>query len=494
MYKILRADRDTYITDRVINGSRVVSSSVGFAGSLDLFKLYGATMSGSVPNIELSRILIHFDLSTLSSSVSSGVIDTSSNSFFCKLQLKDVYGGQPTPDNFTVTVNPLSATFREGRGKDVVWYADRDIANFLTSSPGTLWYMSGCGLPGDPTTPCDFITGAYATTQTFVSGEEDLNVDVTTAVKAMLTGEIPDRGFRIALTDVEESDDYTYFVKRFASRHAYNEDKRPRLVYGYDDSVRDDADFLTFDTINTLFMYNYYHGAPSNVVSASTVITGSECMTLRFETPVSGGLYSISFSASQHRSVTGMYSASFTLPLTASSVIQSLTHSGSVTFTPIWQSNSGSYAYVTGSATKFWKGQRSTAQLSATRYIVSVLGLSALHRTDESRVVRVNVFDHTSPQIMVVKIPVNSPQGLRASVSDAFYSVRDVQTNEIIIPFDRTFGSTRLSNDTQGLYFTLDMSSLTPERSYVIDVMILAGGNEQRYLNASSVFKVSDLQ
>ncbi len=494
MYKILRADKDTYVTDRVINGTRVVSSSVGLAGSLDLFKLYGATLSGSTPNIELSRILIHFDLSSLSSSVASGEIDTSSASFFCKLQLKDVYGGQPTPDNFTVSINPLSASFKEGRGKDVVYYSDRDSANFLTSSPGVNWYMSGCGLPGNPTTLCDYITGSYATTQAFVTGEEDLNVNVTTAVKAMLTGELPDQGFRIAFTSAEESDDYTYFVKRFASRHAYNEDKRPRLVYGYDDSVRDDTDFLTFDTVNTLFMYNYAHGTPANIVSGSTTITGSSCLTLRLETPITGGTYTVSFPAGQHRTVTGVYSASFTLALTASTIINCLTHSGSVTFTPIWQSTVGSHPYLTGSTVKFWRAQRSTTQLSANRYIVSVNGVNSVHRTDETKMIRVNVFDHTSPQITVVKVPVNSPGGLRASVEDAFYAIRDVQTNEVIIPFDRTYGSTRLSNDSQGLYFRLDMSSLTAERSYVVDVLVVAGGNEQRYLNASSVFKVSDLQ
>lgn len=494
MYKILRADKDTYITDRVIGGVRVVSSSVGLAGSLDLFKLYGATMSGTVPNVELSRLLIHFDLSGLSSSVAAGEVDVSHDSFFCRMILKDVYGGQPTPDNFVIAVNPLSASFSEGRGKDVVFYSDHDVANFLTSSRGTLWNMSGCGLGGYPTLQCDYITGSYASSQTFLTGEEDLDVDVTTAVKAMLSGEIPDRGFRIAFTDSIESDSYTYFVKRFASRHAYNEDKRPKLVYGYDDSVRDDTDYLTFETINTLFMYNFLRGAPSNVVSGSTHITGSACMTLRMETAVSGGIYSVSFPAGQHRTVTGLYSASFTMPLTASSVAQCLAHSGSVTFKPIWTSLDETVPYMTGSAVKYYRQQGSTSQASATRFIVGVNGISTIHRTDETRLVRVNAFDTSSAQVFAVKLPTSSPSALRAKVSDAFYAIRDTSTNEVVVPFDTTHGSTRLSNDTNGMYFTLDMSNLTAERSYVIDILLVTGGKQQRYLNASSVFKVSDLR
>ena len=110
MYKILKADKDTYITDKVVNDSRSHGANVGIAGTLDLFKLYGSTVTGSLklPNIELSRLLIHFDLTSLRTLVSENKIDVTNNSFFAKLKLVDVYGGQPTPDKFTRTISPLS--------------------------------------------------------------------------------------------------------------------------------------------------------------------------------------------------------------------------------------------------------------------------------------------------------------------------------------------------------------------------------------------------
>ena len=126
MLKILKSDKDTYITNKVIKGKRQLNANVGLAGTLDLFKLYGASLSGSFKNTELSRILIHFDLDPLRSLISSGKIDINDPSFWCKLHLKDVYGSQPTPTNFQVSVFPLSASFDEGIGRNVTYYSDYD--------------------------------------------------------------------------------------------------------------------------------------------------------------------------------------------------------------------------------------------------------------------------------------------------------------------------------------------------------------------------------
>ena len=46
----------------------------------------------------------------------------------------------------------------------------------------------------------------------------------------------------------------------------------------------------------------------------------------------------------------------------------------------------------------------------------------------------------------------------------SYYSVRDAHTEEIIIPFDDEF--TKLSADTNGMYFKLFMNGLQPERYY----------------------------
>ena len=121
MYKIVPAIKDTYITNKIINGNRKYNSNTGIAGTLDLYKLYGATFSNNVPNLELTRAFIKFDLDDLINKHNNNQIDVTHNSFWAKIYLTDVYGGQPTPDDFTLTVSPLSKSFDEGKGKDVVY-------------------------------------------------------------------------------------------------------------------------------------------------------------------------------------------------------------------------------------------------------------------------------------------------------------------------------------------------------------------------------------
>ena len=50
--------------------------------------------------------------------------------------------------------------------------------------------------------------------------------------------------------------------------------------------------------------------------------------------------------------------------------------------------------------------------------------------------------------------------------TSSFYSIRDAHTEEVIIPFDDEF--TKLSADTDGMYFKIYMNGLQPERYYRI--------------------------
>jgi hypothetical protein len=50
--------------------------------------------------------------------------------------------------------------------------------------------------------------------------------------------------------------------------------------------------------------------------------------------------------------------------------------------------------------------------------------------------------------------------------------------------------STKLSSDSYGMYCRFKASPLTPGNSYVIDVMIEVDGIQQKYLDASSVFRI----
>lgn len=502
MYKIVKADKDAYITDKVVRSVRMFSGNVGSAGTLDLFKLYGMTYSGSTPCLEKSRILIHFDLDPIRDLLSDGKIDTNDSSFWCKLIMKDVYGGQTTPTNFAVSVFPLSASFTEGTGRDVSYYSDYDVCNWLSSSSGVGWYVTGCSLTCDAstTTPGDYITSSAGisdteSTQLFVTGDEDLEIDVTSVVSATLAGALPDNGFRISFENSLEENTLTYFVKRFASRTAYDESKHPKLVVGYDDSIFDDTQNMTFDTACDVSLYNYAGGNLSNIVSGSslTQITGDNCLLLKISTEVSGGYYDMFFTGSQFSYgstaasyVTGTYTATVTIPSTDSVYRTKIAASSSVKVLPIWSSLDNSVGYVTGSELTVYSQSR-VSHRRQKNYVVNVLGIRDSHTDDEEVFVRVNIFDHTSPLIKATRVPVELAGIV---VREVYYQVRDAVSSEVVIPFDDTKNSTRVSSDSEGMFFTLDASNLTVGKSYTIDLMIANDGTTTKFMNASPVFRI----
>ena len=346
MYRRLKARKDTYITNKIIRNSfRATDANVGEGATLDLFKLYNENkIAGDDTPIELTRILIKFDLNPLRA-LTGSILDIASDSFRCDLKLFDVFGGQTLPSNFKVAVFPLSRSFDEGVGRDVIKFQDIDAANFITSSvtneSPTTWHLTGAnkqGLLGDD--DLDIISSGNLSdgngvvdlfrTQTFLNGTEDLAVNVTTLVSATLANQIPDYGFRISFSGTQETDTKTRFVKRFASRHNSNTRKRPSLDVRYADAIQDYHEAFFFNLSGSIFLNNFERGQAANILSgaALTSIAGNNCMVLKLQT----GSYQKIVTASQHSYPggnlfsTGVYSGSFAVdsfgsPITAASVV-----------------------------------------------------------------------------------------------------------------------------------------------------------------------------
>jgi hypothetical protein len=502
MFRTLQADRDSYVTDKIVSGRRCVSANVGSAGSLDLFKLHGETFSGTVPNVEISRLLIHFDLTPLKSLFSSQRIDPGHSSFSCVLRLSDVYGGQPTPAMFDVDVFPLSASFTEGFGRDVVFYGDSDVCNFLTASHAHgPWREPGAGHGGFATDPVDYITSAsfdgsivrLGASQHFSDGIEDLSVDVTQIVSATLAGLLPDRGFRISYSSNVESDDRTYFVKRFAARTAFDPSKRPCIFVRYDGSMQDDSSSLVFDSPCDLFLRNRSRGRLTNILSASSPVTGTSCLRLRMETEVSGGWYGTTFDASQRSNgiypIPGVYTSSVLLSSADAVYGQKLAASGAVVFRPIWESTDGSVAYFTGSNLTVRGPEVTELGPNPRELIITTSEIGAELRSDETAVVRIHIFDSEAVGSRPVKSPTIAP-GI--TMRDVHAQVRDAVDGTIVMPFDTITNSSRTSSDLLGHFIELDAAALPPGRTYVIDVLLTHEGSHRIYRNISPEFRVSN--
>jgi len=501
MILVATASSDTYITNKIVNNSIVVSdANVGRAATLDLFKLYNETnLNGTASQIEISRILIKFDLQSITDNLST--INLNSSSFKATLKLYDIIAGNPMPANFNVIIYPLSQSFDEGVGRDTISFNDIDVANFVTASytsQSNLWFASGAnslGLLGSNNIDCissgnlgSGVVDLFAT-QNFFKGTEDLSIDVTRIVSATISNKIPDKGLRISFTTSEETDMKTRFVKRFASRHVSNPLLRPKILIQYDDSIKDSSKFFTFDSSGTLFLQTFQGSAPANIVSGSslTPVTGLNSLILTLNT----GTYNFVVTGSQHSAgtsasfVTGVYSASFALPSNLTNTTFSgsdtlanvIAASGSVNFTTYWKSLDGTFGYHTGSLT-ITRPTSIQANFTSRNPLLKVTNANPFYTVKDK--VRFRIFGVDLNRQF--SQPVKRPRRLDSIIYDkVYYQVIDRSTGNVIIPYDTVNNSTLLSIDSQGMFFDFYMQALVPGRSYGFQFFIVDRG--QSYLS-----------
>ncbi len=491
MYRIIKALKDTYITNKILsNKFRATDANVGQAGTLDLFKLHDeSTLTGTTEPQELSRLLVKFDLSNLQS-LTGSTLDIDHSSFKCTLKLFDVYGGQMCPTNFKVIVHPLSKSFDEGVGTDVKQYGHLDSCNFVTASVNgttpTLWTSQGAnksGLLGSSN--LDIIVSGNLNdgdgvqnlfkTQSFSTGIEDLSIDITTIVSATIAGLIPDEGLRIAFSGTHETDEKTRFVKRFASRHASVDRKTPRILVQYDDSVHDDHENMFFDLTGSLFLRNHHRGQLSNIVSGSslTEITGDDSIRLKIK---SGSWYKL-LTGSQHKigakAVSGTYSASFAISSLTTELTGEIASAGSGTFKLYWLSADQTVAYHTGSLV-INKITRNSFSSVPRNLHATIMNQKSSYLSTEKIRLRVHVEDLTPAIIRPRKLPKENKSLV---FREMYYRIRDAMSDEVVVPFDESKKSTRLSSDGSGMYFDIYMDGLSRGRNYQMDFKINDGGS-----------------
>lgn len=528
MYRVLSSSKDTYITDKYVGGLRCSGSNVGQAASIDLFKLYNetfVTLSASVSGvIERSRGLIQFDLSTLNTLTASGKLNTNNSSFQAYLSLKDIYGGQTTPSNFTLRLIPVSKSWDEGRGSDVVAYRDLDAANFLTASisNGTvsLWNGGGASVSGTlGDAAIDIITSGnlglgledLTVSQTFSVGNEDLLMDVTRLVSGTLKGLIPDLGWRLSYVDSQENDTTTRFVKRFGSRHTLNIDLHPKLIVKYNDQMLDDTGELEFNSPQNVFFYNSVNGALSNFVSGSTSIVGSNCALLRLIASKSVTFTTSSFSVSHNATIshltrslsvitqsfsasqlqlggvsqTGIYTSSLDINLASNSTV-SVFMSGALEqgFRYELLSPDGTYGLAQGYYL-FKKPLAGNSNVSERNWVMNITNLKDLYLSGELARLRVFIEDYNA-DLKPIRIPSKTNSVILRNLK---WRVIQPFTKKVVIPFDSS--ATLCSTDADGMYFDCYFSDLEPGNVYEFEFMVTENGSDY-YLNDRGFrFKVS---
>lgn len=527
MYRILKASKDTYIQNKVVASSRSIDSNVGQAGTLDLFKLYDETpiLSGTSDLTELSRILIKFDYSPVQK-LTASLLDVSASNFQCFLNLKNIYGGQTTPHHFTIKVCPLAKDFDEGSGLDVVSFRDKDATNWVSASDSngilSLWTVSGAaasGAVGDVNVDY-FISGnlgagsqSLTYTQFFERGDEDLLIDITPIVSASIFGNLPNYGYRISYSDPEETDSVTRFVKRFGSRHTTNKSLHPNLIIKWDgDTISDDSSMAFFDITNRLYIYNIPRGVLGNYVSASTQITGANCLSLTLAASKSVQFYTTSFSQTHSQSITYLttsmqyFSMSFSASqlafgnkyqtgvyysdvLLSPSTNQTLNDfvddlNYSVNFQPIWKSLDGTVLFASGTTTRFNRYASAETSFDLKNYVVNILNLKEYYLSSEHSKLRVFIQDY---QFEVFALRLPRPAKSRI-FKNMYWRLIDPYTKDIVIPFDDI--GTKLSSDGDGMYFDFWFEDLEENKVYEFEFKIVEDDNIHYVTNQGFIFKV----
>lgn len=532
MIRLLKCTKDAYLTSKLIKNSnpqysRSYTSNTGQAGTFDFYKLYNETayVSGSPTTIELTRGLIDFDLSPVRNLFISGGFNLNSARFY--LSLKDVYGGQSTPTNFKLEVHPLAKTFSEGSGHDVIGYKDEAATNWFTASidGSTIvpWVSGGCdygiyyGASGADYWTSGSLdqvtTSSFAVTQSFVTGDENLYVDVTRIISASLVNIISFNGFRIAFNKEEESDSVTRFVKRFSTRHSSKFLQHPKLVFTVNDSIIDEQTSPVFNRTQNFYTYNFYQDNLVNFTSGAFDVTGSNCLKVELVSSKSITYWTSSFSLTHSQSInhltstwqtfsktitgsqysngsgflSGVYYASVNLDYNSLEIRNYLTESVNLEALMIWKSNDETIYYSKGPTLIFKKPNSGNSKGSKLDNIVcNLTNLRSEYSSLTKERLKVFIFDYDS-FYSPYKVPTESKS---ITVGDMHWRVINSYTKDVIIDYDYISNGTRLSSDGTGMYFDFWMEDLEKNQNYEFEFSISNNGSRTFIANQGFVFKV----
>jgi len=187
-----------------------------------------------------SRILMDFNLTSISQSVSNGTINNPK--FYLRLFTVEAY---EVPKNYTIEAYPISGSWTMGLGKQkhtpitnegVSWtFKDGYVVNtgWLTSSYNSGTTGSWATVEGGG----NWYTGSsYRATQSFEYETTDVRMDVTNIVSSWLSGSIEQDGLIIKRTDSDEQSQSVQGNTRFFSLET-NTIYIPRLEIAWDDTT-----------------------------------------------------------------------------------------------------------------------------------------------------------------------------------------------------------------------------------------------------------------
>ena len=456
-------------------------SNMGYADSLEVFSIYGQESGSNGQSQELSRMLIQFPVSQISTDRTAGTIpESGSVSFF--LKMFNAEHPFTLPQDFNLVVAPVSQSWTEGTGLDMDEYKDLGSSNWLSASEGTAWTNVG---------------GDYLTSDNynvlFEEGYENLEIDVSEVVenwiKGASGGEYENYGFGIHLTASQEAyfssslgadsgsviqntngATQSYYTKKFFARSSEYFFRRPTVEARWDSRVMDNRENFYFsssrapaeDNLNNLYFYNYIRGRLRNVPAAGTNNMLVSFYSSSFGTP-SGSKLSISLGGTTAAGgdlnttasyvSSGIYSCSVALTAAATALLE---------INDVW--HSGGVEFFTGSIyPEAFPTYESAPTFSR---ITSCKNLKKSYSRQDTTRFRFFVRDRNWSPTLYTVATANNPTDI---IESASYSIARVTDNLSVVPYGTGSNfSTYLSYDKKGNYFDFDVSLLESDYMYEI--------------------------
>ena len=486
------ATKDNTITNAfgIDMSTRATGSNMGAADVLEVFSIYGqqqTTSSATTGSVELSRVLLEFPVSTISSNRAGGLIPASGSVNFY-LRVFNARHSEQLAKNMTVNVLAISQSWQEGTGLDMVSYTDKtkdSIAgsNWIRRQKSTSWGKVGGDYHSSSYTAANKTMPNY--TFTFENGYEDLELDITSMVEEWLANNQPNYGLGIFLTSSFEGfvsnssgadsgpsihntagSKRSYYTKKFFSRTSEFFFKKPLIEARWDSRITDDrGNFYSSssiapaaDNLNNLYLYNYVRGRLVDIPHSETV--------------------KVNLYASSNNSPTGSSLASATATKISTGVYKAqLSINTSLTLLhDVWSGSIGG-EYKTGSISV--KNINDTNVLLSNDYpriTTTISNLKTKYVKNEQA--RFRVFPREVKPASTLYTVATSQIEPKIIQSASFEILRMIDGRTVI---NNSTGSatnhTYMSYDNSGSYFDLDMSTLEPGYMYGIKLSYHVAGD-----------------
>ena len=201
--KKYKANADTTIVNAYQKNFRIrgTGSNAGAADVLEVYSIYGLVTTSSA---ELSRALVKFPITDVSTDRTNGVLPASGSVSFY-LRMFNAPHSKTVPADYKLSVLAVSQSWQEGTGVDFEGYKDltkgNSGANWMSASNTAYWTdTAGSVLAGGSYHTGSSDTETFLLTQSFTTGLEDLEVDITPIVEQWIAGTYTNYGLGVHMS------------------------------------------------------------------------------------------------------------------------------------------------------------------------------------------------------------------------------------------------------------------------------------------------------